>query len=442
MKITLPWGNENLELTTPDSWNLIFPEPLTTGNEESSKLKETDLVRSSLQSPSNAYPLEKLELKGKKIVIIVDDNTRPTPVDRFLHIVLESLEKGGASLKNIHLIPALGIHTPMTDREMEEKVGAENLKKLNWENHNAFDIEKNHLFGITSRGTPVRMNKHLSDADLIVTLGMVEPHIWAGFGGGLKNLLPGVAYFETIGIHHSIISEPPYLFNRVGMNPEENSFRLDLEEIKGMIPAQIFCVNVVIDHEKRIKASFAGDPVACHRKAVEYNRNISGRYLEKPVDAAIVNSYPMDINFKQSMKGVGNTLPAVKPGGAIIGFLKAERGVDDIILPDKGRPLKIAKLILRILGPSRILGFLDMVFKNLNVEERFLRYYSMQLMRKHDLYLYVPSLTDEEVKKLGFFVRGGDPQETIDIAARKLPKKARVAVFPEAGATFPIIKGK
>ncbi len=123
----------------------------------------------------------KNEIKGKKIVIVVDDNTRPTPADRFFHLVLAALTKAGASMKNVLLIPALGIHTPMTESEMALKVGAKNLAKIKWENHHAFDKDKNHYFGATRRKTPVWLNKHLADADLIISIGMVEAASVAGF---------------------------------------------------------------------------------------------------------------------------------------------------------------------------------------------------------------------------------------------------------------------
>jgi lactate racemase len=438
MNITLPWGQDKLEVKLPETWQLVFPKAQDI-QKSSQKQTETDIVTSSLQKPFESQPLEQMQLKDKRIIIIVDDNTRPTPAFKFFGLILKSLLDGGASFDNILLIPALGIHTAMTIREMQEKVGKENLKKINWENHDAFNKDTHHYFGETGRGTPVWLNKNLAEADLIISIGMVEPHLWAGFGGGLKNLMPGVAYAATIGIHHSIIAEPPYLFNRVGMAPDNNSFRQDIEEIQSMINAPIFCINVVIDHAGTIIASFAGDPIACHRKAIEYNIKIAGRYLDEPVDAAIVNSCPMDLNFKQSMKGVGNTLPAVKAGGTIIGFLKADRGIDDIQLPEKGKSLRLVKTILRIIGPSRVLGFLDLIRKGLNVEERFLMYYSMQLMRQYDLYFYVPSISYEEAKKLGFFIISHDPQEIVNMAADKIPMNARVAVFPEAGATFPIV---
>ena len=441
MQIQLPWGDDFLSVEVPDTWEIIYPESEKgLGHEQDPDKDELELVSESLKNPLQLQPLSSFDLKGKKIVIVVDDNTRPTPAYRYFHLLLDELEKGGADLKEVVLIPALGIHTPLTEDEMAEKVGAENLQRVYWENHNAFDSNSNSYFGKTRRGTPVYLNKHLAEADLIISIGMVEPHLWAGFGGGLKNLLPGVAATETIGEHHAIIAEPPYKFNRVGMEAEENSFRQDLEEIQDMIEAYIFCINVILNPSQKVIASFAGDAIACHREAVEFNKKVAGKYLEKRVDAIIVNSYPMDINFKQSMKGVGNSLPALKPGGTVIAFLKAERGLDDIVPPEGSKPQWLLKRILRLLGPSRILGFLDRVRKGLNVEERFLMYYSLQLMREYELFCYVPTLTPDEAKKMGYFMHSSDPQENVNKAVKKIPRKARVAVFPEAGATFPIVK--
>jgi len=437
MEIKLPWGPGSLSVDVPDTWNLIFPK-----RKAGAKRTKTDglaLVRDSLKKPIGAKPLAGHKLKGKNIIIIIDDNTRPTPVHMFFHLILDSLGKAGASMKNITVIPALGIHTPMKEAEMAEKIGAKNLKRVRWENHEAFDLKANHYFGTTGRNTPVYLNKRLKDADLIVLVGLVEPHIWAGFGGGLKNILPGVAYAETIGLHHEIISEPPYLFNRVGVMPEKNSFRQDLEDIRRMIKAEIFCVNVVIDHNQSVIASFAGDPVEAHRQGIDYNYREMGLHIDRPVDGIIVNSFPMDINFKQGMKCVGNSLPALKPGGAVMAFMRAERGLDDIKPPKGGVPLPLLKAILRLIGPGRVRGFIDKVRKGLNVEEKFLVYYSLQLVRQYDLFFYVPVLSEADAKQLGFFVRCHDPAEVIRHGMRKIGKNATVAVFPEAGETFPIV---
>lgn len=439
MQVQLPWGPGSLAVDLPDTWEVIIPRRDARGGK---KLADAAaVVKDSLVKPVNAKPLSSRKLRGARIVIVVDDITRPTPVHLFFHLVLDALKKAGASLKNVTVIPALGIHTPMTGEEMARKIGAKNLKQVAWENHSAFDLKANHYFGTTGRGTTVYLNKRLKDADLVVSIGLVEPHLWAGFGGGMKNIMPGLAYAETIGLHHEIIAEPPYRFNRVAMMPEENSFRLDLEEVRRMIRADIFCLNVVLDHAGRILASFAGDPVDAHRQGVAFNHACSGLSIDRPVDGIIVNSFPMDINFKQGMKCVGNALPALKSGGAIMAFLRADRGMDDIKVSG-GTPLTILKGLLRLMGPARVRGFLDVVRKGLGVEEKFLVYYSLQLVRQYDLFFYVPTLSDEEAKAVSMFVKCQDPAEVIRRGMKKLGKNAVVAVFAEGGATFPVVGGQ
>lgn len=437
MNVTMPWGPGTLTLDVPDTWKVVFPRVAVESKKK--KIDGPAIVKDSLKKPIEARPLASRKLKGKKVVIVVDDNTRPTPAHAFLHQVLDALVKAGASLKNVTVIPALGIHTPMTVEEMAVKIGPKNMKKVHWENHDAFNLKANHYFGTTSRNTPVYLNRNLKGADLIIIIGLMEPHLWAGFGGGMKNILPGVAYSETIGLHHEIIAEPPYRFNRVGVMPGENSFRLDLEEVRKMIPAEIFCINVAVDHQRNIVASFAGDPIAAHRKGVEYIHGRSGLRVDRPVDGIIVNSFPMDINFKQGMKCVGNSLPALRPGGAVMAFMRAERGLDDIIPPKKSRPLWLVKGILRAIGPARVRGLLEKTNRGLNIEEKFLMYYSMQLIRQYDLFFHVPGISADEAKQLGFFVACPDPSDVIRHAARKIGKNATVAVFPEAGHTFPIV---
>ena len=439
MRIELPWGETALSLDLPDTWEISLPE--TESAPMKPALDETAAVYDALRRPIGSAPLAGRKLAGKKIVIIVDDNTRPTPVDRFFHLVLEALTTAGADADDMLIIPALGIHTPMSEAEMAEKIGAANLSGLAWENHRAFDDEANVFLGTTNRGTPVYLNHHLRDADLIVLIGLIEPHLMAGFGGGMKNILPGVASAETIGRHHEILTEPPYQANRVGLPPDQNSFRRDLEECRQMIAADIFCINVALDHDGTVVACFAGDPIAAHREGIRFIQHRAGLKMNGRVDGVIVNAHPMDINFKQSMKCVGNALPALKPGGTVMGFLRAEKGLDDIPMPKKSPlPLPVVKKILRLIGPSRVYAFLNMTRKGLNTEERFLYYYTMQLIRQYELLLFVPSLGADIVKAL-FFFEGftGMPQDVITAGVKRLGPRARVAVFPEGGATFPIL---
>jgi nickel-dependent lactate racemase len=138
MKIRLPWDREPLILELPDSWNVLFPQPAGAPPPVSSD--ELELVCAALAAPSGSTPLRARELAGRSILIIVDDNTRPTPVHRFMHLVLDELERGGADLGRALVMPALGIHTPMTEAEMAAKLGPKNLARpLRWRNHDATD---------------------------------------------------------------------------------------------------------------------------------------------------------------------------------------------------------------------------------------------------------------------------------------------------------------
>ncbi len=436
MEIKLPWGEEFLALSLPGSWKVHLPERMDISGRI--RGEETEIVQAALENPEDSLALSEMDLSGRTVLIIVDDNTRPTPACRFFHLLLDALEQAGAG--KIHVMPALGIHTAMTESEMAEKIGAENLKRVSWSNPDAFDPSRHHDFGKTSRATPVVLDKKVHESDMVILAGMIEPHLWAGFGGGMKNLFPGVAAAEAIGCHHGMIAEPPYQFNRVGMAPDENTFRQDLEETRNLIRAGIFALNVLLDENRKIAAAFAGDPVSAHRRGVEFNRNVAGIRIDGPMDAVIVNSHPMDINFKQSMKCVGNALPALRPGGIVMGFLRAARGMDDIPLPDKPPPLAVLRTLLKAVGKSNVMGFLNTVKKGLNVEERFLTYYSMRLIREYRLFFHAPALSDTEVRHLGFFHNCKTPEAVISAGGKKLKKNARVAVFPDGGATFPVLE--
>lgn len=433
----LPWGESTLPLDLPDDWQVHAAAPLKQW--ASDPRSEREIVAGSLAHPSGSSPLGDRDLTNRRILLVVDDGTRPTPAYRFLDLVLGALERAGASLAKVLLMPALGIHSPMSESELADKVGSDNLARLTWKNHQAYDPREMAFWGRTSRGTPVTLNREVELADSIVLVGMVEPHLWAGFGGGLKNLFPGLASAEAIGAHHTLIAEPPYQYNRVGADPEENAFRRDLEEVRELLGKDIFCLNVVLGQNGAIEACVSGDPVRAHRAAIEASTQLSGRRIPHKMDGVIVNSRPMDFNLKQSMKGVANTLPALAPGGSIMAFLKADRGLDDIVPPDSAPPLWLSKTILKMLGPSRVLWFQEKTGKGKDPEDKFLVYYTLQLLREHHLLAYIPTVPRDRAKALGFVTLCQTPEEVIRRGGKKMGREPQVAVFPEAGATFPLI---
>ena len=433
--VDVPWGTRELKVSIPDSWRILGvlkPEnvPACTSPE--------DILREKLMNPSGVTGLKHRDLSTSKILIVVDDISRPTPVDRFFGIVLEQLLAAGAKKENISILLALGVHRPMTREEVEGKVGAKNLEGLVWYNHDAKDLSGLVYLGTTSRGTEVRLNRKLTEADLILCLGGIEPHVLVGFSGGLKVILPGCASAETIARNH-LQGVSHERFNLVGVRPEDSPMRLDLEEAALMLKKEIFIVNAVLNHNKEICEFFCGDPVQAHRMGVVLSERVHGVSITAPADAVMVGSSPMDTDLRQSMKCIGNTLFSVKPGGHIVGFLRCEQGVGDVELPPRSLPHSVLRMLLRIIGPSRIMGFVDRVKKQAGVEEKFLAHFSLQVCRRNPIHVFSEKLPEGIGKKTGLFAQYSDPSRMIASVARKVPQNATVWFFPYGGLIYPIL---
>jgi nickel-dependent lactate racemase len=175
--------------------------------------------------------------------------------------------------------------------------------------------------GTTRRGTKVSVNPFLLDADFALAIGNVDVHYFAGYTGGYKAVVPGLAGRETIERNHSLMTLP----NAEPAVVESNPVREDLEEA-GQMTGLRCVVNVVQDERKRIVSSFAGDPIAAHRAAVKTVDDLVKVPVREPADIVVASAggYPRDINLYQAHKAIENASHAVKNGGTII--LVAECG--------------------------------------------------------------------------------------------------------------------
>jgi len=248
-RIDVPWGeSETLALEIPEGWNVLAVlEP----NRLPPVAQPDAAVRQSLADPIGCRPLRELGKGARRVAVLVDDLSRPTPAHILLPPVIEELQAAGISKDAITLVTALGTHRAMTRDDLVKKLGGTWSGTLAWENHDYADSGKNVYLGKTSRGTPVYVNATVAAADLAVSLGVIEPHVIASFGGGYKNLIPGVAGAQTIAATHTL-NLAPETFNMTGRPPAENPMRLDLEEGGALLRKPFFIVNVVLDTSLRI----------------------------------------------------------------------------------------------------------------------------------------------------------------------------------------------
>jgi nickel-dependent lactate racemase len=331
---------------------------------------------------------------------------------------------------------ALGIHRDMTDAEARAKLGAAGDLGLRWLNHRPRDPGAQVDLGVTRRGTPVRLNRHLHEADLVICVGLIEPHLLLGFGGGLKMILPGLAHETTIQRNH-LQGVTPDRYNYVG--EVESPMRLDLEEAAGKLGRRIFVVNAVLGEGLEVSRFLCGDPLAAHREGAALVAEACGRPVASPVDVAIVASDPMNADLRQGMKCIGNVERSVRDDGLIVGLLECRNGIGDVAVPPRALPNRVLRFVLRRLGRGRVMWFIDKVKKGAGVEERFMAHFSMQVVREKQILVHSRRLPPDAGKRLGLFVQHPSPEALMAAARAYAPRRARVLVYPQGGITYPVL---
>ncbi len=431
--LEMPWGRETLVLRLPESWTLA-------GIHEPASLPPApdapEEVRRSLQQPFGMPRLRELARPGAKVALVVDDGSRPTPASVLVGGALAELETAGVARGDITLVPALGVHRPMSEEELATRVGPENFVGLRWENPNGDDPAQLVFLGTTRRGTPVRIHKTVAEADLVVSIGCIEPHIIASFGGGYKNIVPGVAARETIAHNHALNCAPA-TFNMVGQPIDRNPMRLDLEEAGRMLKPPVFVVNAVLDSRQQVVRVVSGDPVAAHREGVRTSATLYGVAVPAPADVVITDSNPMNQDLRQGVKALANTIRAVRRGGVLITLVKADEGVGVFGLANRKLPL--GRGALRTLAPLLLKAIPRMKMRGMGEEDRFFLYFALQAMRHATLVVYAPTIPAEVRGNLPFVEFADTPEAAIARARRRLRKAATVRTFPHGGITFPIL---
>ena len=290
-------------------------------------------VETALDSPIASPPLEELARGLGSAAISVCDITRPAPNRLVLPPVLSRLERAGIPRDRTAILIATGLHRPATDAEIREICGDEIASRYRVVNHNARALAEHRHLGTTASGTPVYIDERFVSADLHITLGFIEPHLMLGYSGARKLIAPGLAAQETIKVLHS----PKFMRDAraVEGSIDDNPLHRELLEIARMARHD-FIVDVALGRSapgasgsaRPICGVFAGDPVAAHRRGVEFVSEVMLETLDEPVDAVITTSagYPLDLTFYQAIKGITAASHIVRPGGNILLLAMCEEG--------------------------------------------------------------------------------------------------------------------
>lgn len=292
-----------------------------------------ETVRWALAHPIDSKPLGQLVKPGESVCIIISDVTRrwQSP-ETYIPILIEELEKAGIRDEDMLIISATGTHRTQTKEEHIGLVTQAVYDRIRLVDHQCTDEANLQYVGTTSRNTPVYLDKRALACDHIILTGGVVYHFMAGFGGGRKSILPGIAGRETIMKNHNLALNPGL---GAGSNPEVRSANLseknpvhaDMEEACAMANPT-FLVNVVVDDDQKIIGAFAGNWKTAHKAACDLVDQMYGVPVTErtPLVIASAGGYPKDLNFYQTIKTLCNALEVVEDNGTIILVTKSEEG--------------------------------------------------------------------------------------------------------------------
>lgn len=274
-------------------------------------------VAQALARPLGAPPLVEVARGRADACIVICDITRPVPNSTLLPPILAALAQAGIRRERVTILIATGTHRPNVGDELVSLVGAEIAGTVRIVNHDCHDMAQHQFLGASPSGVPVWLDRTYCDAALKITVGLIEPHFMAGYSGGRKMVMPGVAAMETVKRWHC----PRFLESPLATNHSVtgNPVHEEALAIARMQPPD-FMLDVTLDGQNRMTGVFAGGLEAAWPAGVEF----AGRHVRAGVPEAadvVVTSgagYPLDGTFYQLIKGMVGALPVVKPGGTII----------------------------------------------------------------------------------------------------------------------------
>ena len=326
MIIRVPFGTGSMEAELPDSMRVSVVDPKTeavTGTEE-------ERIEAALDAPIGTARLEETVKPENKVLIVVNDHTRPGPNRQIVAALLRRLHRAEISDENIRFICATGSHRAPTDREMRAIVGDEVVEKYEIVLHDCRD--KASLFRLGEiDGLDIWLNNAVREADFIITTGLIAPHHTAGFSGGRKSILPGITGLDTLKIHHSLPMRP---YNPSMGILEGNRFH-DVALAAAKKAGVDFMINAVQDLKKQNVRYVAGDIELAHAEGVRVCREHNSVSIPGLADVVVCSpgGYPRDSDLYQAQKGLAVAETLVRPGGTVILCARSELGVGEGLFP-------------------------------------------------------------------------------------------------------------
>ncbi len=419
-RFVLKYGSSELTCTLPVARLLTATPPAPPERAEV-------LAAEALAHPIGAPRLEKIVRPGEKVVIVTSDITRYTGSEHYLPVLVDALNALGVPDPDIEIVVALGIHRPQSEAEHRKIVGPL-FGRIRVTDHDCDNPAELVTLGTTASGLPVAVNRRVAEADRVIVTGTVGFHYFAGFGGGRKGLVPGVASRETCMATHFSVLNPPQIGGR---HPKAATGILEGNPVhEAILEAALmvepdFLVNTVLSPHKEVLAVFAGHIEVAHLAACEMVRSLYAVPLEEPADLAVVScgGSPKDINFIQAHKALDYGVQALRPGGTLILLAACPDGFGNKTFFSWFRHKEPAEFERALRERYEINGQTA---------------YSTLLKTRRNRVILVSEFGEEETREMGM-EKAADLDEALAMARRELPPDARTVVIPDGGTVLPVI---
>ena len=426
----LPYGKTFQEVSLPEE-HLLYD---IHGNGGAIVTDIKAATSEALAHPLDSAPLAKLLKQGDKVAIVVSDITRLVHTADFLPVLVEELNQAGIPDSDMTIVVATGTHRAQTAAEDAVVCGVDIAGRIKIHQHDCRNQAELKYFGTTKHGTPVYLDTVVANADKVILTGGISLHPFAGFGGGRKAILPGVAGLESINHNHLMA-----LADEVGAGCEKttessvlegNRIAEDMDEACAMLNPT-FLVNVVFTPEGELHEIVAGNWRTAFAKGCQDLLKLAGVHIKELADVVIASAggYPKDLNLYQAMKSHMNAIFAVKSGGIMIQTLEC---------PDIKEPAIFTDWLVK----SEPLQFEKDVRANFSIPA-FVAFKSRQIINSLTVYLVTKPENFEFVKSSGQ-IPVASLQEAWALAQAQLAargkKDYKVTVMGHASATLPVLE--
>jgi nickel-dependent lactate racemase len=418
---TLPYDNRNFSCRLSGARLLTAAVPTPSA-------PPAELVRRALDRPIASPLLREIVRPGEKVVIVTSDITRYTGSEHYLPVLVEHLNACGVPDDAITIVIALGIHRLQSEAEHRKILGSL-FGRIAVIDHDCDNPGQLVTLGITAGGIPVTVNRRVAEADRVIVTGTIGFHYFAGFGGGRKGLVPGIASRETCMATHFAVLNPPEIGGRHPLSTtgvlDGNPVHAAILEAARML-APDFVLNTVLSPHKEILAVFAGELEKAHLAGCDMVRQCYSVPLDIPADLAVVScgGQPKDINFIQAHKALDYGVQALRDGGTIILLAACPDGFGNKNFFSWFR--------------HRDLGEFEAALRQ-NYEINGQTAYSTRLKAERYRIILVSEFGEEETKGMGM-EKASDLDAALRHAFEQLPPQPRIVVIPDGGTVLPVLQ--